>query len=263
MPAHLRLLLSCNFPRTAVTTRQVPATRRIVPEVESALEIAWQATLARPGVKLYDGPVCRFENWHQHDGKLVVDLSRTSYRVLVGTNFCHPEFVQQFGYNVMANAIGVSTGLLTGDGHWIMGRRNDRVAYYPNRIHPFAGSIELADEIDLFANAEREIREEVRLKQEDIRDTRLVGLVEDTALKHPEAIFFARTPLFRDAVAAGLDADEHHDVWSVPNESAAVAEALDHAELTPVAKAVLLLGGRLEFGQAWFDRHCVNRIMAD
>ncbi|MGC4032664.1 MAG: hypothetical protein QM754_13220 [Tepidisphaeraceae bacterium] len=260
MAAQLRLILSCNFQRNSVTTRQVPATRRIVPEVETALEIAWQATLARPGVKLYDGPVCRFERWEVTDGRLVVDLSRTSYRVLVGTNFCHPEFVERFGYDVMANAIGVSTGLLTGDGHWIMGRRNNRVAYYPNRIHPFAGSIELADHIDLFANAEREIREEVHLKPDDIRGTRLVGLVEDTALKHPEAIFFARTPKSRDAVAAGLDADEHHDVWSVPNAPAAVGEALDHPELTPVAKAVLLLGGRSEFGQAWFDRHCVNQI---
>lgn len=248
----LRLLLVRSFDRNQVTVRQVPATRRSVPDVESRIETAWQATLARPGVRLYDGPICRFENAHVDGDRLTVDLSRTSYRVFVGTNFVNPHFADDYGPDVMANAMGVSTGLLTADGFWMMGRRNTSVAYYPGRVHPFAGSIELADDIDLFANAERELREELHLTNDDITGTRLVGLVEDTTLRHPEAIFMARTTRTRDAVAAGLDADEHDGVWSVANDADAVAAALADAELTPVARAVFLLSGRIIFGKAWF-----------
>ena len=256
MPPQLKLLHVSHYRPQDVRTRLVAGTRREVPEVEAAVEAAWQATLARPGVHLFDGPVCRFESLRTYaSGRLLVRLSRTSYRVLVGTNFCHPEFDDLYGRDVMANAVGVSTGLLTADGFWVMGRRNHSVAYYPGRVHPFAGSIELADRIDLFANAERELREELGLLPPEITGTRLVGFVEDNLLRHPEAIFSARTTRTRDAVVAGLDAAEHDGSWSVPGTPDAVAAALHDAELTPVAKAALLLGGRHAFGGVWFERH--------
>ena len=42
----------------------------------------------------------------------------------------------------LANPVGVSPALLSADNFLIMGRRNASVAYYPNRIHPFAGALE-------------------------------------------------------------------------------------------------------------------------
>ncbi|HEX8323013.1 MAG TPA: hypothetical protein VF595_03790 [Tepidisphaeraceae bacterium] len=249
----LRLLLVQSFAPGNVVVRQVPDTRRVRPDVERLIDQAWHKTLARPGVRLYDGPICRFEHWQVDGKRLTVDLSRTSYRVFVGTNFCNPHFADLYSTDVMANALGVSTGLLTADGFWMMGRRNASVAYYPNRVHPFAGSIELTEQIDLFANAERELREELHLTPGEIVGTTLVGLVEDTWLRHPESIFMARTTRDRAAVTAGLDADEHDGVWSVANEADAVAEALTLPDLTPVARSVLLLGGKQTFGDDWFD----------
>ncbi|MDB5326590.1 MAG: hypothetical protein JWM57_2159 [Phycisphaerales bacterium] len=256
----LRCLIAQEFSSDSVSVRQIASTRRVVDAVEHAVDVAWRTILARPGVRLFDGPICRFEAFHVVDERLVIDLSRTSYRIFVGTNFCHPEFADTYGVEVMANSMGVSAGLLTADGYWMMGRRNASVAYYPGRVHPFAGSIELADEIDLFANARRELREELNLTDATVDVTRLLGLVEDTALRHPESIFLARTTLTHDAVAAGLDADEHDGIWSSPATPDATAAALRQKELTPVARAVLLLGGRHLFGEGWFQTYRIGQF---
>ena len=247
----LRLRIVQEFQRDRVAVRLVDSTRRIVPEVERQIDEAWHRTLARPGVNLFDGPVCRFESAVIDGDTLRFDVSRTSYRICVGTNFVNPHLADEFGPDVMAQSMGVSTGLLTADGFWMMGRRNASVAYYPGRVHPFAGSIEMAEHIDLFDNAERELREELHLPAEAIVGTTWAGLVEDTRLRHPESIFFARTTRSRDEVAAGVDAAEHDGVWSVANQPDAVAEAMQSDELTPVARAVLLLGGRHFFGDDW------------
>jgi hypothetical protein len=48
----------------------------------------------------------------------------------------------------------VSPALLTADGFLMMGRRNASVAYYPNRVHPFAGALDPGD-ADMFAAVRR------------------------------------------------------------------------------------------------------------
>ena len=44
--------------------------------------------------------------------------------------------------------------LLTRDGWLLYGRRNATVAYYPNRVHPFAGTLEPGDLADVFGAAD-------------------------------------------------------------------------------------------------------------
>lgn len=232
-----------------VQTRQVPSTRRTVPEVESAIDAAWQETLARPGVRLFDGAVGRFEGFRVVGQTLEIDLSRTSYRVLVGTNFFHPEFASTYGPDVMANPIGVSTGLVTSDGYLMMGRRNASVAYYPDRVHPFAGSLEVREQIDLFDDVRRELREELALGSEHLRGIVCLGLAEDSRLLHPESIFESETTLTRAQIDARVHADEHHGAWSVPLSREAMDRAVrDDAALTPIARAVLIAVARHRFG---------------
>lgn len=231
-----------------VTTRQVASTRRVVPDIEAAIDAAWRQTLARPGVRLFDGAVGRFEGFRIDRGTLQIDLSRTSYRVLVGTNFTHPEFASTHGVDVMANPIGVSTALITSDGFLMMGRRNASVAYYPNRVHPFAGSLEVRDQIDLFDDVRRELREELSITGAQIERIVCLGLAQDDRLLHPESIFESVTTLTRAQVEAQVHADEHHDAWSIPLASDAIDRAVrDDDSLTPIARAVLIAVARERF----------------
>src|SRR5579862_3808402 len=122
-----------------VVVRQVPGTRKILPEVDALIDQAWNEVLSRPGVKLYDGPMCRMERLTASGQCLEISLSETSYKPFTGTNLAHPELARVFGSEVMANPVGVSSAVETADGYLMLGRRNAAVAYYPNRTHPFAG----------------------------------------------------------------------------------------------------------------------------
>ncbi len=251
----LRFLHLNNYLPGQLHTQWVSSGRRIVPEVEHAIDVAWQAALVKPGVRIFDGPVCRFEGMKVDNGHLTIELSRCSYRIMLGTNFAHPDFADQYGVEVMGNPVGVSCGLITADNQIIMGRRNASVAYYPHRIHPFAGSLEVRDEVHLFANVRRELHEELSLKEADVSDIICHGVAEDSALRHPETIYSARTRLSAEEALNQLDADEHDGAWHTAFEPESITQALQQErDLTPIAKAVLLMSGRHAFGEAWFAK---------
>jgi 8-oxo-dGTP pyrophosphatase MutT (NUDIX family) len=240
-----RFIETHTFHEGSIRTRQIESTRITNARVESAIEAAWAEACGRPGVRLFDGALCRFEGMRREGDSLTLDLSRTSYRIVVGTNFSHPEFADTYGPSVMANPVGVSTALLTSDGWIMMGRRNASVAYYPNRVHPFAGSLEIEDQIDVFQNVRRELREELSLAPEMIESVLCLGLAEDMRLRHPESIFVTRTPLSRRQVESQVHADEHHSTWQTRADATTAMRAAERDPiLTPIARAVLTAWAR-------------------
>ena len=237
----------------------VPNTRRVVPEVEALIDRAWQAALARPGAHLFDGPMCRLEQREvSPDGRrLRLALSLTTYKPFFGTNMSHPELADRYGPEVMANPVGVSPALETVDDFLLLGRRNAAVAYYPNRVHPFAGALEPRDGGDVFAAVRRELREELSLDGTDVAEVRCTGLVWEAALRQTEMIFRARSTLSREQVVTRLDRQEHGSAYVIRATQEGVTSALTDAMLTPVAIASLLLWGRSRFGDEWFTTHSI------
>ena len=162
----------------------VPSGRRVVPEVEAVIERAWRDALSRPGAHLFDGPMCRLEGWAiAPNGRLHLELSESSYKPFLGTNMKHPELADRFGSDVMGNPVGVSSVLETSDGFLLFGRRNASVAYYPDRIHPFAGALEPRDGGDVFAAVRRELREELSLADPEVAEVGCTGPVLEAALR--------------------------------------------------------------------------------
>ena len=218
------------------------------------IDSAWSSALARFGVHLFDGPMCRLESWSASEDRLALTLSDTTYKRFLGTNLTHPHLADRHGRQVLANPVGVSPALLTADNFLMMGRRNGSVAYYPHRIHPFAGALDPAD-TDPFAAVRRELHEELSLTDADLSDIRCTGIAEDLSIRQPELIFLATTPRTRAQIESALDPTEHHDTWSTPADPATVTAALEApADFTAVAIASLLLYGRLAFDPAWFTR---------
>jgi 8-oxo-dGTP pyrophosphatase MutT (NUDIX family) len=131
---------------------------------------------------------------------------------------------------------------VSSDGSFLLGRRNASVAYYPNRLHPFAGALEPRDDVDVFEGIRRELREELSLSHEEVTDLRCIGVVEDDALRQPEIIFSARAMRTRDEVASRVDSKEHRGLWSVPATRDALSAAMtDPQQFTPVALATIEL----------------------
>lgn len=232
--------------------RSIQSSRRIIPEVQRRIDETWARVSARPGVNLFDGPMCRMESFDASPGRLSLVVSLTSYKPFLGTNLHNPGFAETFGRDVMANPVGVSTLLETADGWLMLGVRNASVAYYPGRVHPFAGTLEPDDGPDVFTAAYRELNEELSLQSSDLPEIRCTGLVEDTALLQPELIFAARCDLKRARIEQRLDAAEHDATWAVEALRESVEAATGEAALTPVAVASLLLWGRGRFGEDWF-----------
>jgi 8-oxo-dGTP pyrophosphatase MutT (NUDIX family) len=236
----------------------IPSTWQSNPEVDQAIESAWREATARPGVHLFDGPMCRLESWQAAEGRLRLTLSHTTYKTFLGTNLTHPELADRFGQQILANPVGVSPALLSTDNFLIMGRRNASVAYYPNRIHPFAGALDPND-ASPFTAIRRELQEELAMTDSDIQEIYLTGIAEDLAIRQPELIFLARSNRTRQQVEAALDRTEHHDTWSTPVTAEGIEEALRSDEsFTPVALAATLLFARLAFGDRFFAEHAAH-----
>lgn len=219
------------------------------------IDDAWRNASSRPGINLFDGSLCRLERSQEVDDLLELVVSPTSYKAFVGTNLWHPELAQTLGPDALANPLGASAVLLTSDGHAMLGRRNASVAYYPHRIHPFAGSLEPQAPLDVFAEVRRELAEELDLGESHISRIVCTGMIEDCAIRQPELTFFVETVLPLDQARRLLKDDEHLSIWSVPAEAHEVIEALhSSAPFTPVALGTLLLWGRVAFGDSWYEQ---------
>lgn len=249
----LRILAVGDWGPDEVDVHLISSSRPIILQIERIIDEEWSALSNRPGIHLFDGPMARWESWEASPRRLRIELSQTSYKPFLGTNLMHPELADRFGKSALANPVGVSPALLTADGFLLLGRRNTSVAYYPGRIHPFAGAMDPRDKADVFAAVRRELMEELQLSSPLIQNIRCTGIVEDPALRQPELIFSARCGLSRRQIESQLDPDEHHESVSIPATRDAIERILIDPALTPVAVASLILWGRLEFGEEWFD----------
>jgi hypothetical protein len=229
-----------DWKRGTISVQVVPSTRRIVPEVEAAIDEAWREGQERLGARLFDGPMCRIEGWSATDS-LSLQLSLTSYRIFYGTNL-NPKVSDRFRSDVCANPVGISSGLQTQDDWLLFGKRNSTVAYYPDRVHPFAGALEEKDLSDVFGSVERELHEELRLSPADIVSICCIGIAEDQTIRHPELIFRTRVKLTRGQIEAQIHHDEHGGSVAIHVDPDAIEEALLHpGEFTPIAIATLQL----------------------
>lgn len=246
---------------TRLPVEWVSSTHRIPDAVQPRIEQAWRDARSKPGVRLFDGPMCRLESWAtgRDAHTLVLRLSRTSYKQFLGTNLACPELADRLGTSSLANPVGVSPLLLTRDGFAMLGRRNATVAYYPNRVHPFSGALEPADPLDVPGEVRRELREELGFEDADVEQLACTGIAEDVSIRQPELIFAVRSTRTRDEVRRMVRRDEHHgsfDCVASPGDFERVLLGLSSGggEFTPVAIASMLLWGRQEWGRSWFDR---------
>jgi hypothetical protein len=240
----MKILAAGEWSRGQVSVDWILSRRKIVPEVENAIERAWAKESARLGDRLFDGPMCRLEEWSASSARLALRLSRTSYKPFLGTNLHNAFLADRFGSDVLANPVGLSCVLESADGWLLLGRRNDSVAYYPNRVHPFAGALEPPIEPanwDPFGEMLRELDEELALPAGDLRRFHCIGMVQDSALRQPELVFHAISKRNRAQIEPALDPAEHRAIYSIQAAAEEVNHAISNPVLTPVAIGALTL----------------------
>jgi 8-oxo-dGTP pyrophosphatase MutT (NUDIX family) len=235
-----------------VFVRWVPENRTRADDIEKIIAKTWDEAQSRPELKLFDGPMCRLERFTA--GKtLELELSPTSYRIFWGTNLNNSGLAKKYGRGSLANAVGLSCALESADGFLMLGQRNASVAYYPSRIHPFAGALEPAEKMDVFAEARRELKEELGLESEDIAGLACVAIIEDVSIAQPELIVSAKITRTRSQLENSLDQTEHDSLMAIEPIRHKVESSLSDSAMTPVALGTILLWGREHFGADWFD----------
>src|SRR5689334_13176984 len=105
-PSVLRFHAVGNWERAQVKVMRVASSWHERDVVRGLIESAWVAATARPGVFLFDGPMCRLESWEASAGRLGLKLSDTTYKRFLGTNLMHPELAEQYGPAALANPVG-------------------------------------------------------------------------------------------------------------------------------------------------------------
>jgi 8-oxo-dGTP pyrophosphatase MutT (NUDIX family) len=235
-----------------VLVRWVADNRPRAGEIEKIIEQTWESARSRPGLNLFDGPMCRLERFSA--GKILeLDVSPTSYRVFWGTNLNNSWLGGKYGAQSLANAIGLSCALESADGFLLLGRRNAGVAYYPSRVHPFAGTLEPAETVDVFAEVGRELTEELGLRRDDLTHLVCTAIIEDISIGQPELVFSAKSSRSRSQLQGMLDASEHDSLIAIEPTRQNVESSLKDSAMTPVALGTILLWGREHFGTDWFD----------
>jgi len=222
-----------------VSVQVVASTYAPSPEQIRDIDRVWVDACARPGVNLFDGPLCRLESHSSDHAHLHLSVSQCSYKQFYGTNGTHSQWADTHGWACLANAVGTSAALVSGDGWLVFGRRAESLALYPGWAHPFGGILEPSDDIDLLNEMQRELHEEIGLAATDLSDLACIGLVRDPHLMQPELLYVARTPLSLATLEQRLDAGEHSACWCVRADPSAIAVALHHEFLTPVTRLVL------------------------
>ena len=222
--------------------------------VLSEIEQVWTMMAQKPEVHLFDGKMCRLESFSAEPAELRMKLSETSYKSFAGTNMHNPQFAAQYGESAMANPLGISVALISADGFLAMGRRNERVAYYPGRIHPFAGALEPADGLEVFNAVRRELAEELNLSGEELTQMKCLGMAEDRGLAQPELICYAQAQRTLNELRQEVDEVEHDAIVPIAASAEVFERELAGAKLyTPIALATILMCGRERFGNDWFD----------
>jgi 8-oxo-dGTP pyrophosphatase MutT (NUDIX family) len=230
------------------------SSRKIVPEVQDAIARIWTAAQQDPTIHLFDGPTYRLESWRASPDQLNLTLAPSTYRIFYGTNLHNAHLADTYGPEILANPVGVSAALLSSDGFLLLGRRNATVAYYPNRIHPFAGALDPRDTQPgeppkVFHAVRRELREELHFADTDLTGLRCIGLVEDQQIRQPELIFLARSTKSRAAIQHWVDPTEHRGSVGIFANVESIRDALTSpAAFTPVAVATLILYARHRWG---------------
>lgn len=243
------------WPAERLSTSWAESTHCLSPSCQEQVNDAWVDALSVPGVRLFNGALCRLESHVSDDRGLHLTLSRTTYKDYLGTNARNPEWADLHGPHVLANPVGTSVALLSGDGYLIFGMRGVSVALYPRHAHPFGGTMEIPEpgrRVDLMAEMTREIEEEIGITKLELDGLRAIALAEDCTMRQPELIYAARTSLDRSAIVERLDLLEHTACWMLRNDADAIDDVLGgEMPVSPVLRATLLAWGADRYGSGW------------
>jgi 8-oxo-dGTP pyrophosphatase MutT (NUDIX family) len=184
------------------------------------LEVAadWRERLAKPDAPhLTDDPVAQLLSFEARDDRLTLRLGRSRYSHWLHSAGRQTEVEARHGAGSACRPLALCAAVLTPQGRLIVQRRSDRVAEGAGLLHVPGGHLD-PDRHRLHGLPDPrvamlcELREELGLEVGELREGRLLGLIENRENGKPELLYRWRTPLeeaeIRERAAVAEDSFE-------------------------------------------------------
>ncbi|OPX24340.1 MAG: hypothetical protein B1H05_05240 [Candidatus Cloacimonas sp. 4484_140] len=217
------ILASGVFPRDKLKIVHTKRTLSYDEKTTAHIEKYWKDEIQEANKKdkpLFNGPIYRLEDYEIKDNLLIVYVSETNFKELMGTNFNYPELSRVYGKSYLSNAIALCTFLETGDEYFVFVKRSAKVYFGEGLWHLIAGQFSIEKNetrtLSVFEVLYKELFEEGSLVKDDIKNCVCLGLIRDTIHFKPELVFYTKTSLSVKEVAEKIntahDGYEHEEV---------------------------------------------------
>lgn len=222
------LHLAGNWPRSRVSIAYHP-TEYVLPEAFARrAAVHWEQILADGQRHVFNGALCRLENFCEHNGALHLSFSRTCYRDLLFSNANIDELVDTLGETGPARALGVSANVETADGYLPLIRRGMHVGEGAGGLDVIGGHVHPDEHCqngvpDVFWAIKDEIHSELGVPMASLDDPVCSGLTEDRRHHKPELNFIATLPVtmqeVRQLARHAPEAGEYSELLAVKAEA--------------------------------------------
>jgi 8-oxo-dGTP pyrophosphatase MutT (NUDIX family) len=239
------------------------------PAIERMVSATWRDRVAaaeKNGHILYNGSLVGLSDWCQTESVYYLATRKTDYRHFLGTNLWNGGEYAKYGSTAFANALGISSLVITADRRLLFGRRQSWVAAHGGFLHSIGGMLEPSDanqqgRVDAFAAMRREMREELAIRDHEIGGLTCTGMIRDVEIMQPELVFDAELTLTAAEIEARLQTDgpnqEHSRFEHCPDDPEAVSSFITASQpIAAVAIAAVMLHGLHDWGRDWYEANC-------
>jgi hypothetical protein len=256
-PEPFLLHLAGNWPRSQVRIAYQPIEYVLPDEFARRAVVFWEQLIAEGRRRIFNGALCRLENFSERNGALHLSFSRTCYRDLLFSNAHTNELIGAFGEVGPARALGISVALETADGYLLLIRRSEHVGEGPGALDVIGGHVHPDDHFhdgapEVFLAIKDEIRTELGIPMDLLGEPICSGLTEDRRHRKPELNFFAPLPLtmqeVRQLARQAIEAGEYTELLAVKADTAILQRFIAEHEthLTSSALGCLHLYARMK-----------------
>jgi hypothetical protein len=252
-----RIHLSGNWPRSRVQINYQP-TEYIFPDKLARLALAfWESELAKTNRHLFNGALCRLENFSQNNCTLQLSLARTCYRDLLFSNANTDELLLALGESGPVRALGISAVIETADGLLPLIRRSEHVGEGPGGLDVIGGHVHPDEHArdgvpDVFFAIADEIHAELGIPFSLLDSFTCCGLLENWLQRKPELAFFVPLPVtmreIQQLASSAREAEEFSELFAVRAAPASLQRfiAENAARITPSAYGCLQIYGMMK-----------------
>ncbi|MDP8227760.1 MAG: hypothetical protein P9L89_09000 [Candidatus Celaenobacter polaris] len=217
------ILASGVFPKDKLKIVHTKRTLSYDEKTTALIEKHWNDEIQEAHKKnklLFNGPIYRLENYEIKNDLLIIYVSATNFKELMGTNFYRPELAKEYGKSYLSNAIALCTFLETSDEYFVFVKRSTKVYFGEGLWHLIAGQFSIEGNktrtLSVFEVLYKELFEEGSLAKDDIEKSVCLGLIRDTIHFKPELVFYTKTKLLakevEEKIKAAHDGFEHEEV---------------------------------------------------